>query len=62
MDTHITLVAVVCRLIFNSTLIGNLFAFSHQLVPKDLDVLHGLQQAVSGKKVETTVNTFGIKC
>lgn len=45
--THITLIAVVGRLIFDAALIGNFLALSHQLVPQDLDVLHGLQQAVS---------------
>lgn len=53
--THIALVAVVGRLVFDSTLIGNLFAFSHQLVTQDLDVLHGLHQAVSDRKAETHV-------
>lgn len=52
MATHITLVAVVCWLILDSTLVGKLLAFSHQLVPQDLNVLHGLQQTVSGRKVE----------
>lgn len=55
MVTHIALVAVVGRLVFDSTLIGNLFAFSHQLVTQDLDVLHGLHQAVSDRKAETHI-------
>lgn len=44
---YITLVAVVGRFVLDPTLIGNLLAFGHQLVSQDLDVLHGLQQAVS---------------
>lgn len=51
MATHVTLVAVVGWLVFDPTLIGNLLAVSHQLVPQDLDVLHGLQHAVSGREV-----------
>lgn len=52
--THVTLIAVVGRLVFDPTLIGNLLACSNQLVPQDLDVLHGLQQAVSDRKVKKT--------
>lgn len=43
---HITLVAVVGRLVLHSALIGDLPPVRHQLVPQDLDVLHGLEQAV----------------
>lgn len=45
--THIALIAVVGRLIFDPTLIADLFTLCYKLVPQDLDVLYGLQQAVS---------------
>lgn len=56
MAIYIALVAVVGRLIFDPTLVGDLFAFSHQLVPQDLDVLHGLQQTVSDRKAKISLN------
>ncbi len=56
MVTHITLVAVVGRFVLDPTLIGNLFAFSHQLVSQDLDVLYGLQQAVSSREGKNSLS------
>lgn len=47
--THVALVAVVGGLVFDAALVADLFALGHQPVPKDLDVLHGLQQAVSAE-------------
>ncbi len=45
--THITLIAVVGRLVLNSTLVTDLLPCSHQLLSQNLDVLDGLHQAVS---------------
>lgn len=45
--SYVTLVAVVGRLVLDPTLVGNLLAAGHKLVSQDLDVLHGLEQAVS---------------
>lgn len=45
-DPHVTLVAVVSRLVLDAALVADLLALADQPVPEDLDVLHGLQQAV----------------
>lgn len=45
--THVALVAVVSGLFLDAALVADLFSLGDQPVPKDLDVLHGLQQAVS---------------
>lgn len=45
--THITLVAVVGWLVFHAALVTDFLPCSHQLVSQNLDVLDGLQQAVS---------------
>lgn len=48
---YVALVAVVGRLVLDPTLVGNLFAVGYQLVSQDLNVLDGLQQAVSARQV-----------
>lgn len=51
-QTHITFVAVVGRLVLHPALVGDLFSSCHQLVPQNLDVLDGLQEAVSRGGIE----------
>jgi len=52
---HITLVAVICRLILHSALIGDLLPYRHQLVPQNLNVFDGLEETMSKRENKTEV-------
>lgn len=59
--THVALVAVVRRLVFDPTLVADFFPLGDQLIPQDLDVLHGLQQAVPVRRKRSAVRPYIMK-
>lgn len=52
--THVTLVAVVGRLVLHAALVKYFLSCGHQLASENLDVLDGLQEAVSEGDTEDT--------